>query len=63
MLIRNYSDQAGGTLDIGGDGVVQSASYPLAVGQSIELPVSPAVLVLMAGPVVGGSTARTLEIG
>ena len=64
MLVRHHSNTVQAVLAIGGDGVELGSSYPLKVGQSIDLPISPNVLSFVAlSPIGGQSDVRTLEIG
>ena len=65
LFIQHHDNGIGSlSLHIGGNGVTTANGYPLKEGETIELPVTPKVLVfgrVAAGP--ASSDVRTLETG
>ena len=64
LLIRNHDAENEKTLFVGGDGV-NAESYPIKFGESIDLSISPMVLVfsVLSQPVLTDLEMRTLETG
>ena len=63
LLIRHHTGP-GNTLYIGGDGASTAQGYPLALGQVLDLPVNPGVIVVVApGAQISNTGVRTLEAG
>lgn len=63
LLIRHHAGP-GNTLYIGGDGASTAQGYPLALGQVLDLPLSPAVMVeAVTGTQISNTGLRTLETG
>ncbi len=63
LLIRHHTGP-GNTLYIGGEGVSTAQGYPLALGQVLDLPLTPGVAVTaVTGAQVSNTGVRTLEAG
>jgi len=63
LLIRHHTGP-GNTLYIGGDGASTAHGYPLALGQVLDLPVSPGVMTkAVTGAPISNTGVRTLEAG
>ncbi len=63
LLIRHHTGP-GNTLYIGGDGASTAQGYPLALGQVLDLPVSPGVMITaVTGAQISNTGVRTLEAG
>ncbi|MCL4196023.1 MAG: hypothetical protein KJZ69_00905 [Phycisphaerales bacterium] len=63
LLLRHHTGP-GDALFIGGDGVTTAQGYPLALGQLLDLPVNPGVIVVGAtGAQISNTGIRTLEAG
>jgi len=61
--MRNFVVSGSGqTIVLGGAQVDSSVAYPLAPGQTIDLPVSSKVLVSIQGTAGSGSELRTLGL-
>lgn len=63
LLIR-YHTGPGNTLYVGGDGASIAQAYPLALGQVLDLPLTPGVIVVaVTGTQISNTGIRTLETG
>lgn len=63
VLIRHHTGP-GNTLYIGGEGASTAQGYPLALGQVLDLPVTPGVIALaVTGAQISNTGIRTLEAG